>query len=231
METLGSRLREAREAKGLTQDEVAEHFGIRRVSVTQWESDTTRPAFSRVPGLADLLGISEDALIKALREPISAGDVPPLAVGPRRGTPTTVIPGNQLVGVSDFPVYAAAMGGDGHLIVTFDQVETVKRPSILEGVRNAYALLISGDSMVPAFNHGDMALVHPGLPVARDKVHIFYDHPPFGAQGEVEAMVKKLVGWTEKKWRLEQYNPAKSFDADRADWPTAHRVVGRYDAR
>lgn len=229
METLGSRLREAREAKNLTQDDVAAHFGIKRVSVTQWESDTTRPSLARVSGLAELLDIPEQWLIKLLQGPRNAGDAP--SPRTRQGVRTSAVPASQLVGANDFPVYAAAMGGDGHLIVTFDQVETVKRPSILDGVRNAYALLISGDSMKPAFSHGDMALIHPGLPVARDRVHIFYDHPPFGGPGEVEAMVKNLLSWSDKKWHLEQYNPAKTFDVDRADWRTAHRVVGRYDAR
>jgi transcriptional regulator with XRE-family HTH domain len=228
MSTLGSRIRAAREARGLTQDDVARHFGIKRVSVTQWESDTTKPALARIAELAELLGISEQDILKGGKTPAASRPPKP----PRPETPKVeMIPGDDLVGARDFPVYAAAMGGEGHLIVNFEQIETVKRPSILEGVRNAYALLISGDSMRPAFNHGDMALVHPGLPVARDKVHIFYDHPPFGEAGEAEAMIKSLVGWTNDKWKLEQYNPAKLFDVDRIDWPTAHRVVGRYDAR
>lgn len=198
------------------------------MSVTQWESDTTKPALGRVADLADLLGVPQDALLRA-------GGKPTKLKQEKQPRPDTqrieVIPGADLVGDRDFPVYAAAMGGEGHHIVTFEQIETVKRPSVLEGVRGAYALLISGDSMKPAFRHGDMALVHPGLHVARDEVHIFYDHPPFGEAGESEAMIKNLLGWTDSKWKLEQYNPAKTFDVDRIDWPTAHRVVGRYNRR
>lgn len=44
-------------------------------------------------------------------------------------------------------------------------------------------------------------------------------------------MIRNLVGWTRDEWEPEQYNPARTCDVDRIDWPTAYRVVGRYDAR
>lgn len=221
MDTTGSRIRQIRQREGLSQQAFAARLGVTRGAVGNWERNQGIKA-DNIRTVSETFDVSFDWIANGRGE-----------LGPATASAPAqrAIPASDLVGARDFPVFAAAMGGDGHLIVTFDQVETVKRPSILEGVRNAYALLISGDSMRPAFNHGDMALVHPGLPVARDKVHIFYDHPPFGAPGEIEAMVKNLLSWTEKKWHLEQYNPAKTFDVDRVDWPTAHRVVGRYDAR
>jgi transcriptional regulator with XRE-family HTH domain len=220
----GARIRQIRKQVELTQTEFGERLGVSPQAVSQWERDLTDPEIERLQAIADTFGVSFEWLAGG------KGDTPSLQ--PKLTMPPQQpIPGDEMVGARDFPVYAAAMGGEGHLIVTFEQIETVKRPSILDGVRGAYALLISGESMRPAFNHGDMALVHPGLPTARDKIHIFYDHPPFGEAGEVEAMIKNLVGWTSDKWKLEQYNPAMQFDVDRVDWPTVHRVVGRYDAR
>lgn len=139
-----------------------------------------------------------------------------------------VVPGSELVGARDFPIYAAAEGGNGHLIVNFDPIEVVKRPAILEGVKGAYGLLVSGDSMEPAYDHGDMALVHPGLGPGRLVDVVLYDHPP---NGDAEAIIKRMVGWTEREWHLRQFNPAKDFPAFRADWPTCHRVVGKYARR
>ncbi|RDE08433.1 helix-turn-helix transcriptional regulator [Pelagibacterium lacus] len=127
------------------------------------------------------------------------------------------------------PVYAAAMGGEGHIIVTFDEIDRVKRPAELENVKGGYGLLIKGDSMVPAFDEGDMALVNPHLPPARDKNVILYHTPPDGA--EAEAMVKRLLNWTDKEWTLRQYNPPMDFKEFRQEWPVCHRVVGRYDGR
>ncbi|MFG1479165.1 S24 family peptidase [Xanthobacter sp. V4C-4] len=139
-----------------------------------------------------------------------------------------IVSGAELVGNKDFPIYAAAAGGSGHLIVTFDAIEWVKRPAILEGVPGSYGLLVYGDSMSPAYRHGDMALIHPGLGPAAGRDVVLYDHPP---NGDAEAIIKHLVTWTELEWRLEQYNPPKAWTELRGDWPTCHRVVGKYDRR
>lgn len=115
------------------------------------------------------------------------------------------------------------------MIVTFDPVDYVKRPIDLENVRDAYAILIDGDSMAKAYRHRDMALVNPLLRPAADEVHVFYDHNP--EQGTAESIIKNLLGWTERKWKLEQFNPAKKYDVDRVDWPICHRVTGKYNRR
>lgn len=154
------------------------------------------------------------------RELVAAGAFPPVTV-----------PGRELVGAHDLPIFAATQGGDGHMIVSTDIVETRKRPSILEGVPNAYGLLVVGDSMAKAYRHGDLALVHPGLPMARDDVHVFYDTPSFGQPGETTSIIKNLINWTEQDYIMEQFNPQKEWKVARVDWPVCHRVVGKYSAR
>lgn len=147
---------------------------------------------------------------------------------PARGFVPTIIPGKELVGDKNLPVYAAAMGGDGHQVVTFEAIDYVKRPIILENVKNAYAVYIVGDSMIPAFEPGDMALVHPHLPPARDKNVVLFHTPP---AAEAECIIKRLLTFNDRDWRLRQYNPARDFVEARADWPICHRVVGKYEAR
>ena len=136
--------------------------------------------------------------------------------------------GSDLVGQRDFPIFAAAKGGDGHVIVTFDAVEYVKRPAILEGVRDAYGILLTGESMVPAYWPGDMALVHPHLQPSRDSDVVLYHVSP---TNEAEAIIKRLVSFNDREWHLKQYNPASEFTESRADWTICHRVVGKYNAR
>lgn len=142
---------------------------------------------------------------------------------------SSLIPGHELLGTGTMPVYAAAMGGDGHVIVTFDEIDRVKRPAELENVKGGYGLLIKGTSMVPAINEGDTALVNPHLPPARGANVILYHTPPDGT--ESEAMVKHLLNWTDKEWSLKQWNPAKEFKEYRQEWPICHRVVGLYYGR
>lgn len=61
---LSERLKKARNAVGLTQKAVAEHFGIQRVSVTQWELGETRPDQDKFGSLASLYGVSLDWLLE-----------------------------------------------------------------------------------------------------------------------------------------------------------------------
>jgi len=138
-------------------------------------------------------------------------------------------PGNQLVGARDFPIYAAAQGGDGFMIVHTEVMEYVKRPVILEGVPDSYGVLVVGESMVPAYRPGDMALVHPRRPVERDSDVILYDHDH--RTGDAKSMIKHLIGFNDRSYKLEQYNPAKTFTEHKADWPICHQVVGMYKGR
>lgn len=229
MQTIGSRIKIAREAKGLTQQQVADHFGIRRVSVTQWESDTTSPSVDRVGELAGMLGVPSEWLLTA------AGPGPETSTRSAlrsKGMKPVIIPGDQLVHPSKrLPIYAAAMGGNGHSIVTFEEIDNVKMPTILENVRGGYGILITGDSMVPAYRPSDIGLVNPNLPPARDTDVILYHRPPAWQSSEEEAIIKHLVGMNDREWRLEQYNPAQVFTEHRSDWPICHRVVGKYNAR
>lgn len=151
-------------------------------------------------------------------------------VGAKSAWTPQIVPGKELVGDRNFPVYAAAMGGDGHQVVTFEAIDYVKRPSVLENVKSAYGVYIVGESMIPAFEPGDMALVHPHLPPAREKNVVLYHVPPSG-HGDVEAIVKRLLRWNDKEWYLQQYNPAKEFVESKSDWSTCHRIVGKYESR
>lgn len=154
--------------------------------------------------------------------------------GPRQraqGFAPVVIPGSSLVRPErTLPLYAAARGGDGHVIVSFDPIEYVKMPTILEGVKGGYGLLITGDSMVPAYWPGDTALIHPNLPPQRDTDVVLFHTPP-KSLGDEEAIIKRLVGISDREWTLEQYHPARTFKEFRADWPICHRVVGKYNSR
>ena len=55
--TFGPRISEAREWAGKTQQAVADHFGISREAVSQWESEDTRPRSAKLSELARFLGV------------------------------------------------------------------------------------------------------------------------------------------------------------------------------
>lgn len=128
---------------------------------------------------------------------------------------------------ASLPVYAAAQGGTGHLIITIDPVEYRSPPTDLLSIRGAHGILVVGDSMVPAYEPGDIAWVTPYRPPQRNKDVVLYHKKP---EGEAEAMIKRLLNFTDRDWRLRQYNPAQDFTESRADWPICHQIHSKTNA-
>ena len=59
--TYGERIRQEREARGLTQEELAEALGVSRQAVSKWEGDLSRPAAGKLILLSETLEIPRDA--------------------------------------------------------------------------------------------------------------------------------------------------------------------------
>lgn len=57
-----------RQAKGLTQWQLAEKIGVKQESVTQWETGKTAPKFSRLAQIANALECSIDDLVRSDEE-------------------------------------------------------------------------------------------------------------------------------------------------------------------
>ena len=53
-----------RQAKGLSQRELAERIGVKQESITQWENGKTSPKFERLAIIADALECTVDDLVR-----------------------------------------------------------------------------------------------------------------------------------------------------------------------
>ena len=87
------------------------------------------------------------------------------------------------------------------------------------GDPNAYALEVSGDSMVPVFRDGDLVIVSPNAPVRRGDRVVVRIH-----SGEV--MAKQLARRSARRVELRSLNPAHpdyTFDLAEIIW--IHRIV------
>lgn len=62
--TIGRKITQLRTAKGMSQEQLAEALDISRQSVSKWEMDQSLPQIDKVLQLADLFGISTDALLR-----------------------------------------------------------------------------------------------------------------------------------------------------------------------
>ena len=62
-ETLGKRIVVNRKRIGLTQDQLAERLGVTAQAVSKWENDQSCPDIATLPRLAEIFGITTDALL------------------------------------------------------------------------------------------------------------------------------------------------------------------------
>ena len=62
-QSLGNRIMENRKRLGMTQDALAEKVGVTAQAVSKWENDQSCPDINTLPKLADIFGISTDALL------------------------------------------------------------------------------------------------------------------------------------------------------------------------
>lgn len=73
-ETLGKRIVAHRKRLGITQDRLAEQLGVTAQAVSKWENDQSCPDITMLPKLAEIFGISVDALL-GLAEPVHQAEV------------------------------------------------------------------------------------------------------------------------------------------------------------
>ena len=72
-QTLGKRIAANRKGLGLTQEQLAERLGVTAQAVSKWENDQSCPDITILPQLADIFGVSVDALLG--REKVHQGEV------------------------------------------------------------------------------------------------------------------------------------------------------------
>lgn len=231
--TFGQKVREEREKRGLSQVELAQLANTTQQSIDRIERDAVSRSRS-APEVAAVLHIPFPFGADHGYDMASEVKNPDGTKSIRYYQVKTTVPRDELVGAKDLPIFAAVRGGsvDDSILVSSDPIDYVKRPEPLARAKNGYGLYVLGTSMVPAYKHGDLVLVHPNLPItAGDDVVISTQDK----NGEHYAILKNLTRVTADKWHLQQYNPADGepveFTLDRRDWPTCHLVVGKYNKR
>lgn len=64
MSTLGSRLAELRQKRGLTQEELASKIPVVKEQISRWENDKVAPEAKQIVPLADALGVTTDRILR-----------------------------------------------------------------------------------------------------------------------------------------------------------------------
>lgn len=219
MSELGKKIRALREAKGLSQTDLGKAVGISQPVINKLENGEQQST-KKLIEIAKALGVKPGELDPRYGVIEGTPSIQDIFDNYREAAP------KQFFGDRDLPVFSAVEGGPGELVVSSDPIDLVPRPWYLAEVKNSYAVVVTGESMFPAYEAGDMVMINPKMAYMRGRDHIFTTDPD---DGHFKATIKRLVGVTETEWKVEQFNPPKMFSLDRSIWKYANRVVGKYN--
>lgn len=180
MESLGKRLKRLREARHLSQIQVAQRLGISRQAVRKWELDQTKDLRrDNLLGVCQIYGITLEALL--LGTSVTLVDDPPAAPG-------NADPGPRPGRLRPIPIVGTAQLGDDGYWADLEYPTGGGDGAILLAVpdQNAYAIRCRGDSMRPRIQDGEFVIVCPSR-AARSGDDVLIRHQ----DGRV--MVKRLL--------------------------------------
>jgi phage repressor protein C with HTH and peptisase S24 domain len=214
MDSLGSRLKEARQRAGLSQRELADAADMEQPSYQAVESGKVRGT-KFLTKLAEALNVDANWLLTGkTAAPRSLAD-----------SPRPFVPQERPLSGDTLPILGTAEGGpDGLLAWNGDVIDHIARPPSLGGAKDAYALYVTGTSMEPRYRQGELIYVHPGRPAVPGAfvvVQFSRDGTPMPA-----ALVKQFVRRDDKHLVLHQLNPAKDLKIPAAQILCVHRIVG-----
>jgi phage repressor protein C with HTH and peptisase S24 domain len=240
MSTLGERVKTEREARGWSQAELARRVTRAGYTITQGgiaqieRRGNTEP--KSIVQLAEALGLSVNWLQTnrgeksrpADRESAALLDLPEPSRRRRPGELLTTRPHRTGLNRSGpMQVFASAQGGaEGAMILSNEPVAWIPRDTRLEGINDAYGCFVSGDSMEPAYERGNLLLINPAAAVGPGDDCLFLREAPDGGRF---VLIKRLVRQTEQSWTVRQYNPLKTYTLSRREWQKAHLVIGKYN--
>jgi phage repressor protein C with HTH and peptisase S24 domain len=220
----GALVRQLREKAKLSQSALARRIGVSQATIADIESGE-QGSTKHLPKLAAALAVDVAELDPSYGKALQGA----LQNPPCDNDAVYVLQRPSFNARDALPLYASAEGGDGAMILSAEPIDYEPRPSFLENAKDAYMMLVSGDSMAPAYKPGERVLVDPRLGPIRDEPAIFY---AVNAElGKTRVLIKEFVRQTATHWLVRQFNPAKEIELAKAEWSKAHRVVGKFTRR
>lgn len=216
--------------RGWSQEKLAAMTGISQPAIRKIEKgDTKKSKF--FPNIAEALGIPLHDLDPSLSQHGEQNVNQANKVNHRAHNQTlNMIPGKDLMGDVDLPVFLIARGGRGAITLENEPFTHTSRPKRLIGKKRSYGVLIIGDAMAREYNQNDIAYVDPDLHPQKDDPCIFQGVRPDG----IEVMIGYLDRATdasESVYYVRQTNPARRFTIKKLEWQKCHVLVGKESGR
>ena len=205
---------EALERGGKTQADLAHHLRLQKSAVSRMLRGERGMKALEAVQLAQFLGVSPEEVLRRAGEP-----TPPQAEPARRGRPPRSAMSFPPMQRQDMmPIRSGARGG-GEQQMFQDGIGYTPRPANLDGVRDAYAIYMVGDSMEPRYTQGWLLHVNPFKPPIRGRDVVIY-------KKDQAVLIKQFVGWNDDALVLRQLNPEETLRIPRDEVQECHLVVG-----
>ncbi len=169
METLGTRLKQLRKEKKLTQQQLAEAIGVSKTSVIYWEKDENTPKHESLKALAKNLSTNVEWLLTGKKiVSQSSQELQPLS----EWDETTPIEEDEI----EIPFFQnfsfdCGSGSVGEALKAQSQALRISKATLRDlGIEkeNAVATGASGDSMKPTIKDGDTIYLDLGRKTIKD---------------------------------------------------------------
>ena len=147
MNTIGSRIKQLRNAKKLTQKDIAKKIGTSDAAVVHWEKDVNVPKLEYLNILAPLLDTTVDYIMYGKTE--------------TSDTVTDYRPVTRMLPVLTY-IQCGTMTNVRSISV--DEID-MWLPSPPDAGKNSFYLVCQGISNAPEFNHGDFVCIDPDVPL------------------------------------------------------------------
>jgi len=195
------RLNQALATSGVRPNHVAKALGVSRQAVGHWQKARATPSAEFIRRIAQLTGESFEWLATGRRGAADLAENVPL-----------------------FGTAAGSLAGAIHLGA--EPIDWLVRPPALSGDSRAYAVIVTGSSMVPEHNPGDLRFVSPGRqPSPGDSVIV----QTAGRGGQVEAWIKRLVRRTQTTLYVSQHEPPAMIEFPLSRVRRLDKVLGTAD--
>lgn len=237
MESLGTRIRHAREKAKLSQAQLAERVGIKQPSVQAIETGKAAGT-KHLMKLSEVLGVTPEWLSYGKDSTADRTKLPEKNLQPEGLTSRNLDDATNVSDWSPLPrvdrgnlinvLGSSEAGPGGAFLWNGEVVDRVPRPPSLSNAPNGYALFVHGESMLPRYEPNEVIYVHPGRAVAIGSYVVIQVRNPNGEPPL--AFLKRLVRRTAKFLVVEQFNPRKEIEIPSGDVISVHRVVGSSDA-
>ena len=200
-----NRIRELREKRNWTQEQLADAVGSHHTTINKLESGKQQLNEKWLTRMGKVFGVDPVDIF------LRANDNAPAIAGPDVISALHSVPDHRQMPV-DVPVRGTAAGAQaGSFQLNINAVAGYKRrPPALDGVEEAYAIYVTNDSMAPEHKDGDLRFVNPNWPPKPGDTVIIQI---LDEDGEIEqAFIKRLVRRTEKAVICEQLNPPETIN-------------------